>query len=128
MNRNTFCKAERLHGKKPIDELFSGGSGSFLVFPFRVIFMEVEPTGDYPVAILISVPKKRVRRATKRNLVKRQIRESYRLNKHELACALNTKGKGLAVALIYLSAEILPTVEINRKLKAVLDRIREKTA
>lgn len=126
MNRNTFCKAERLHGKKTVDELFAGGSGSFAIFPFRTVFMEVEPTGDHPVAILISIPKKRIRQAVKRNRLKRQIREAYRLNKHQLITALNSKGKGLAVAFIYLSAEMLPAEEITGKMKAVLTRLSEK--
>lgn len=126
MNRNTFCKAERLHGKKAVDELFAGDSGSFAIFPFRAVFMEAEPTGEHPVAILISIPKKRIRQAVKRNRLKRQIREAYRQNKHQLTAALNGKGKGLAVAFIYLSAEMLPTEEITGKLKAVLTRLSEK--
>ena len=38
---------------------------------------------NLPVQVLIAVPKKRYKRAVDRNLLKRRIREAYRLNKQE---------------------------------------------
>ena len=58
--------------------MFEGGvSKSFSIFPIRVVYMPVEQ-GEVPASILISVSKRRFKRAVKRNRVKRQIREAYR--------------------------------------------------
>ena len=64
--------------------MFEGGvSKSFSIFPIRVVYMPVEQ-GEAPASILISVSKRRFKRAVKRNRVKRQIREAYRKNKYLL--------------------------------------------
>ena len=85
----TLDKTERLCSKNLIERLFAGGNRSFPAFPLRVVYMYLHPDeGSSDVSILISVPKKRFKRAVKRNLVKRQIREAYRLNKYILLDAL----------------------------------------
>jgi ribonuclease P protein component len=66
----TFKKEERLCNKKLIDELFHNGS-SFLCYPYRVSWLTVEENAEFPVQVLIAVPKKRYKRAVDRNLVKR---------------------------------------------------------
>ena len=126
MNSNTLCKAERLSSKKVIEQLFAGGSTSFSIYPLRVVFMPAEPIGDATVTILISVSKKRFKRAVKRNRIKRQLREAYRKNKHGLTELLNEQGKRLIVAFIYLTDEILPSAEVEGKMKIALARIMEK--
>ncbi len=123
---NGLCKAERLNSKNTIEELFSGGSKSFSVFPLRIVFIPVVKKKNSLVSILISVPKKRFKRAVKRNLVKRQVREAYRKNKHELLGLLGEKESGLAIAFIYLSNELYPTAEIERVLKQILEKVTSK--
>ena len=78
----TFKKEERLCNKKLIDKLFHNGS-SFLCYPYRVSWLAVAEVVEFPVQVLIAVPKKRYKRAIDRNLLKRRIREAYRLNKQE---------------------------------------------
>jgi ribonuclease P protein component len=109
-----------------IEKLFSGGTArSFSLFPLRVVYMPVEKQ-EPSVSMLISVPKKRFKRAVKRNLVKRQVREAFRLNKSLLAEPLEAKDYGINVAFIYISDEIAPTAEINSKVSTLLARIAEK--
>ena len=122
---NTLHKSERLDKKKVIDKMFSGGARSFSVFPLRAVYMSVEQQ-EVPVSILISVPKKRFKRAVKRNRVKRQIREAYRKNKGPLWQVLQEKGLGLTIAFIYLSDELCRTEEIEEKVKVLLARIAER--
>ena len=74
---NTLRKSERLDKKKVIEKMFAGGSRSFSVFPLRVVYLPVEEL-EVSASILISVSKRRFKRAVKRNRVKRQIREAYR--------------------------------------------------
>lgn len=126
MRRNTLTKAERLCSKIQIDKLFSGGAKSFSVYPLRVVFMPVEKTEEALASILISVPKKRFKHAVKRNRIKRQIREAYRKNKHELLDVLYNNEQGMAIAFIYLADELVPTTEIESKMKIALARMTEK--
>lgn len=122
----TLCKAERLNSKIRIGKMFEGGaSKSFSIFPMRVVYMPVEE-GEAPASILVSVSKRRFKRAVKRNWVKRQIREAYRKNKELLTDGLQQSGQHLAVAFIYLSDELVATAELEEKMKIALARISEK--
>ena len=103
--------------------MFEGGvSKSFSIFPIRVVYMPVEQ-GEAPASILISVSKRRFKRAVKRN---RQIREAYRKNKSLLVDELQRREQRLAVAFIYLSDELIATSELEEKMKIALARISEK--
>jgi len=122
---NTLRKSERLDKKKVIEKMFAGGSRSFSVFPLRVVYLPVEEL-EAPVSILVSVSKRRFKRAVKRNRVKRQIREAYRMNKSLLVDELQRREKRLAIAFIYLSDELTATAELEEKMKIALSRISEK--
>lgn len=107
--------------------MFAGGSKSFSIFPIRAVYMPLEEQGSVPVSILISVPKKRFKRAVKRNRVKRQIREAYRVNKQVLCQILSDKQQSMSIAFIYLSDQLVPSDEIGEKMKTLLARIAEKS-
>lgn len=125
--RNTLRKSERLDKKKVIEKMFAGGSRSFSVFPLRVVYLPVEEL-EAPASILVSVSKRRFKRAVKRNRVKRQIREAYRLNKQGLLEALASRQCRLAIAFIYLSDQLAETSLIEERMKTALARIAEKVA
>lgn len=122
---STLSKSERLNKKLVIDRLFAGGSKSLLAFPLRVVYMPVEPEGER-ASILISVPKKRFRRAVKRNRVKRQVREAYRKNKFTLLHVLEEKDVCLALAFIWLDDKLYASEVVEEKMKNLLARIAEK--
>jgi ribonuclease P protein component len=126
--RYTLTKSERLCSKTMIERLFAGGNSSFPAYPLRVVYMWLPPTeGTADVSILISVPKKRFKRAVKRNLVKRQVREAYRRNKYILIDALKSReeGKRLVLAFIWLDNQIHSSEEVERKVKKLLVHIME---
>lgn len=124
---NTLSKSERLDKKKIIEKMFAGGSRSFSVFPLRVVYLSVEGL-ETSASVLISVSKRHFKRAVKRNRVKRQIREAYRKNKHELLQVLQDKEQQLAVAFIYLSDRLVASEEIEERMKTALARIKERIA
>jgi ribonuclease P protein component len=62
--RYTLSKEERLSWKRYIDQLFAKGQ-SFVAFPLRVVYLPVKEDSLAPVSILISVPKKKFKRAVK---------------------------------------------------------------
>lgn len=121
----TFKKQERLSGQKIIDTLFSEGR-NFVVSPFRVVWLEYELEGPSPAQVLISVSKKRIKKAVDRNLVKRRIREAYRKNKDEFYEFLNRKGVKCAFALLYNSDLIADYKEIEEKINLLLQRFQSE--
>ncbi len=115
---NTLPKKERLCGKTSISLLLAKGKhGS--VPNMRYLFMK--NTGKEQNRILISVPKKLFKRAVKRNLLKRRIRESYRKQKHNL-----TVEGGLDVLFMYSTKEILSYQEIYDAIGAIIEKINER--
>jgi ribonuclease P protein component len=96
---NTLKKAERLDRKKVIGKMFTGGAGahSFTVFPLRVVYL-TEPELKSQASVLISVSKRYFKHAVDRNRFKRLIRESYRLQQHELNELFDSNGLVMDVA------------------------------
>ena len=120
----TFPKQERLSWKRHIDLLFANGR-SFVAFPLRVIYLPVEEDAlSARASVLISVPKKKFKRAVKRNLIKRRMREAYRIHKQELFDALAKNRQRMLVAFLYLDKEILPFSEIEKVMQKALDILR----
>jgi ribonuclease P protein component len=115
-----FTKSERLTGVTKIDYLFSRGS-SFLSHPFKVIWMAEDPTKQtVPVRILISVPKRQFQLATDRNLLRRRIREAFRLNKEILFEYLGVNNACISMAVIYIGREIKNYQELEEKIRKML--------
>lgn len=103
--RFTFKKEERVTGKKRIENLFAHGQ-SFLAYPFRIVFYEYECAAPEPVSVLISIPKKRLKRATARNRMKRLVKEAYRLNKSLIPAELLLDNHRIDVAFVYVKDEL----------------------
>ncbi len=122
--KNTFPKAEHLCGKTAIDRLYAEGN-AFLSYPVRVVF-RTSGKGDVPARCLINAPKKKFKRATDRNRIKRQIREAYRKNKHELYRLLNEKDYQLHVSITYIGDKIETTAFVEKKTKGALVKLIEK--
>lgn len=114
--RFTFRKEERLHKEKLIKELFETGS-SFYFYPFKVL-LKRNPDADSSVhQVMISVSRKNFKRAVDRNLIKRRIRESFRLNKNLLPVKPT-----FLIAYIYTAKEILTFAQIQERLVKTLNR------
>jgi len=116
-----FPKQERLQSKKLISLLFESGR-SFSLFPFRIFFLLIEPVDNSSIKFLVSVPKKRFKKAVDRNLLKRRTRESFRGLKSQLIAHIPA-GKTILVAYIYTSDQILPFNLIQNKLNISLLRL-----
>lgn len=97
-----FRKIERLCSRKAIELLFEKGK-SKTVFPVKLMYRVAEFESLYPVQAMFVVPKKKFRRANRRNTLKRRMREAYRLNKETLYEALGSRK--LEIAFIYVHHE-----------------------
>lgn len=119
--RFTLPKEERLCSRKALEALFGGGSKSILAYPVRAVFQKTEETG---IRIMVSVSKRFFKRAVKRNRIKRQLREAYRLNKRILQPAEG----GLNIAFLWNSNELLPSAKVMEKMQTLLSKINETVA
>ncbi|GHT66249.1 hypothetical protein AGMMS50239_27430 [Bacteroidia bacterium] len=104
-NKQTFRKKERIFKQKEMDLLFEKGI-SFIAYPLRVVYVEQQPVSGAEAAVLISVPKRRFKRAVHRNRVKRLIREAYRLNKQALLQSLRERETGLLIGFLFVGNEM----------------------
>lgn len=78
-------------------------------------------TGNDYARILVSVPKKTFKRAVKRNLCKRRIRESWRKQKHLLKL-----DSGADILFIYSSKEVMSYDEIYMTIGQIIEKINKK--
>ena len=78
-------------------------------YPLKVHFQE--GGGDFGV----SVPKRHFKRAVKRNLLKRRVREAYRLNAARLG------GRSYDIFIYYIGKQVEEYERIDKSLAQVLD-------
>lgn len=121
---NTLSASERVKLRREVAQLF-GDCASGFVFPIKYKYI-VEESAAAGVAVLFSVPKRLHKRANKRNLLRRRMRESYRLSKEALVAAAQSRGLVIKIAFIYVSKEELTYKAINDAIVNILAEIQER--
>jgi ribonuclease P protein component len=121
-------KAERLSSERLIDRLFASGRGGY-VYPlkYRIIVGEVQ-TGEAAASVMFSVPKKLFKRAWKRNLIRRRMKESYRQAKGVLVERLASEGRHADIALVCVAEkDNIPDYKtIDDAVRKILAKIVER--
>lgn len=110
---NTLKKIERLHGIADTENLFAGKKKSVYVHPLRVVY-KAQLEEKLPTRIMVIVPKRFFKHAVDRNLLKRRLREAYRLNKRDLK---------YDVAFIYSSGEMVDFSTLEKSVIKALEKI-----
>ncbi|WP_428330923.1 ribonuclease P protein component [Mucilaginibacter sp.] len=124
----TFKKEERLCNKKLIDKLFHNGS-SFLCYPFKASWLIATSPQQFPVQVLFSVSKRRYKRAVDRNLIKRRMREVYRLSKQQyLYDLLNSTDKKIVLSLGFIGKDIAEYEFAEKKMLKLLAQLAVEIA
>jgi ribonuclease P protein component len=120
--KKTFSRNERLRNDRIIHALFAGKK-TFFEYPFRVIWIFTESKEESPVQVLLSVPKYNFKKSVDRNLLKRRMKEAFRLNKHSLYQEITNSQHKLAVCITFTAKEILPFDLIQQKIIIILQRL-----
>lgn len=119
--RKTLKKKERLSVGTDLSRLFASGRYG-ITDGFRYCY---RIGNGLPFnRIVVSVPKKCFRRAVKRNLLKRRIREAYRLNKNLLP--VNAEKGGTDILFIYSSKDILDFNAVVLSVRNILESLAAK--
>ena len=134
-------KSARIHHRSLQERLFNEGS-KLHEFPLKMMwnsltreqlesnFRNCVPDLVGPVQVLVSVPKKKRRKAVDRVLMRRRIREAFRLNRGTILQTLEglPQVRTLSIALIYMKEANVSFSEVESKLQKLLARLGEKIA
>lgn len=131
-----FPKTERLHHRSLVEGLFRSGKTVY-EFPFRASFRILDneqleknfrhnvPENIGKLQMMVTVPKKKRRKATDRVLMRRRIKEAYRLHRHELKALIDNDSKvgTMSLAMVYIHDRNLPYKSVEEKMKTLLNKI-----
>ena len=134
-----FPKSARLHHRSLQERLFNEGS-KLHEFPLKLMwnsltaeelasnFRSRVPDLIGPVQVLVSVPKKKRRKAVDRVLMRRRIREAFRLNRAALLAevAALPQVRTVSVGIIFMKEVNVKYAEIEEKLSRLLVRLGER--
>lgn len=112
----TLGSEKRLKSRKKIERLFESGN-RIQKFPLKAVYV-IESSESSGFQIAVSVPKKLFKRAVDRNLLKRRMREAFRLNQHQL----ELKQK-LEIMFIYSTKEIQDYARIEKAMLVLIDSL-----
>ncbi len=119
-------KQEKLCSHSAIDQMFAQGK-SIIAYPLRAVYLMHEGRCDIPARFMISIPKKKIRTAVGRVLLRRRTREAYRLNRALLFPALQQADKHADIAFTWLSKSATDYATIDAKMKEILTKIATTT-
>ncbi len=126
-------KTERLKSQKDIQELFNKSSSSCYLYPFKLIYkfptenleedinVKSEKSPLITPQVLFSVSKKSFKRAVDRNIIRRRIKEAYRLNKNLFLPNIKIPEH---IGIVYIAKEIMEFSDIQKKLIRVFGMIK----
>tara|TARA_B100000945_G_scaffold121776_2_gene96796 strand:+ start:8555 stop:8932 length:378 start_codon:yes stop_codon:yes gene_type:complete len=115
----SFSKQDQNLSKSNINKLYKAGfrlHGSQLT----IIWREGDSQTENPIKVLISVPKKNIKKAVDRNYTKRVIRESFRANKLKIYSLLL---KPLEIIIIYNKSTLPEFNKLKTELLHLLNLI-----
>jgi ribonuclease P protein component len=109
----SFPKTEKLCGKFAVEQLYKEGK-RFVVWPIRICYRE---TTENINRVLIWAPKSLFKHAVDRNLLRRRMREAYRLNKHII------EQPQYHIAFNYMDKSIHDSKVITKAIRKALNKI-----
>lgn len=120
--KENFGKEYKLCSKIQIDQVFASGF-RISQFPLQALVLSTIFSETIPFKVLISVPKKRIKKAVDRNYVKRLLREVIRKNKLNLETFLIQQNIQLAICIVYSTSEEMNYSELETKINKLFNKL-----
>lgn len=128
MKKFGLYKKQKLCSTTAIDKLFGRGGAEFsrIAYPLRAVARNNPGRrSDAPVAFLISVPKKRLHHAVDRVMMRRRIREAFRLNHQNYPMPVDFR---IDLAFIYVGNGLMHYHSVERSVCRILDALQHHYA
>lgn len=107
-----------------MDKLFQEGKTIF-VFPIKIVYLETKLPSNFPVQAAFTVGKRNFKRAVQRNLIKRRMREAYRLNKSKF---FDNFGENQVAVFFIFTAKTIPDYrQIETAMKKGMKKLLSET-
>jgi ribonuclease P protein component len=117
-----FPADERLKKRNDIAQLIEAGK-VHMDQPLRMVFIINEIKGEPPIRVAFAVSKRKFKSAVKRNLLKRRMREAYRISRMQLKEKLADREHTCSVMFQYVGHDVQPFESIQGSLVKLLSKI-----
>ncbi len=122
----TLGREERLRNNLSIQELLKHGR-TVSLFPLKIYWnLSADPRQKYPARAAVSVPRRKYRKAVERNLMKRRLKEAYRLNKYMLYDPLDRRQLKIHLIILLLSDEFIPFAQLETNMRGIFRKLLDK--
>lgn len=138
--RLTLRKADRLHHRTLVNGLYEDGN-SLYSYPLRMqwraltweklaaSFRGDAPKGIAPVQMMVTIPKRKQRHAVDRVLMRRRVREAYRLSRRQLRDAVCSMPYAtVSVSFVYIADKKCGYAKVQSAVNVLLGKLHKALA
>lgn len=121
-----FSKEERLKSNIEIKQLFKQGR-RFSQGPVSVRYL-IKTFDEFraPVQVAFSVPKRHIKQASDRQLIKRRLREAYRKQRFRLLKITFERKLNVKLLFLWSDRSILDYINIEESMSLLVDRLEKE--